>query len=33
MSTWGIQAVPELMAIAGARFEAQAIMIREVDHG
>jgi len=30
---WYLQAVPELMAVAGARFEAQAIMTREVDHG
>ncbi|EKS26804.1 MULTISPECIES: tyrosine-type recombinase/integrase [Hyphomicrobiales] len=30
---WYLQAVPELMAVAGARFEAQAIMTGEVDHG
>lgn len=30
---WYLQAVPELMAVAGTRFEAQAIMTREVDHG
>jgi integrase/recombinase XerD len=30
---WYLQAVPELIAVAGARFETQAIMTREVHHG